>query len=301
MPMTRITRRQIALTLAGVPLLSALPRTATAGADAGPDALTRALPALEQRLGGRLGVYVLDTQSGRQWTWRADERFPMCSTFKVLACGAVLARVDAGEEALGRRIRFKAEDLVTYSPVTELHASGGGMPLGALCEAAMTRSDNTAANLILRSLGGPAAVTAFARTLGDPATRLDRWETALNEAQPGDPRDTTTPAAMGRNLRTLLLGPHLAPASREQLARWLQANRTGDARLRAGLPAAWRVGDKTGSGDFGTSNDVAVIWPPGRAPVIASVYVTECGAAFEDRNAAIADVARALPAALEAA
>ena len=296
-----MTRRGFSLALAGLPLLRISPPAVAASMDAGPDALSRALPALERRLGARLGVHVLDTQSGRQWAQRADERFPMCSTFKVLACAAVLARVDAGVEDLGRRIRFGAGELVTYSPVTELHARGDGMRLGELCEAAMTRSDNTAANLILRSLGGPAAVTAFARGLGDTATRLDRWETALNEARPGDVRDTTTPAAMGRNLRALLLDAHLAPASREQLARWLLANRTGDARLRAGLPAAWRVGDKTGSGDFGTANDVAVIWPPGRAPVIASVYITETGASMDERNAAIADIARALPAALDAA
>lgn len=293
--MPHLTRRQLALALGSLPLLTALPAAARDPAEAPQDALSRALPAIERRLDARLGVHVLDTQSGRQWAHRAHERFPMCSTFKLLACAAVLARVDAGAEDLERRIRFGAGDLVTYSPVTEPHAGGAGLRLAELCEAAMTRSDNTAANLILRSLGGPDAVTAFARSLGDDTTRLDRWETSLNEARPGDARDTTTPAAMGANLRALLLGRHLGSASREQLKRWLLDNRTGDARLRAGLPVGWRVGDKTGSGDFGTANDVAVIWPPGRAAVIASVYITQTGASFEARNAAIADVARQLP------
>lgn len=294
MPMTR---RAALVALGGLPLPAALPRAAFAGADAArEDALSRALPALEQRLGARLGVHVLDTHTGRQWAHRADERFPMCSTFKLLACAAVLARVDKGIEDLARRIRFQAGDLVAYSPVTKQHAGAQGLLLGELCEAAMTHSDNTAGNLVLRSLGGPAAVTAFARSLGDEATRLDRWETALNEARPGDPRDTTTPAAMGASLRALVLGQRLAPGSREQFVRWLLANRTGDARLRAGLPAAWRVGDKTGSGDFGTASDVAVIWPPGRPAVFASVYITQTAAAFDDRNAAIADIARALSA-----
>lgn len=295
-----VTRRSISQTLAALPLLQALPRAARAGDAAALDTLPQALHGIERRLGARLGVHILDTQTGRQWAHRADERFPMCSTFKVLACAAVLARVDAGDENLARRIRIHTGDLVTYSPVTELHVNGEGLPLGDLCEAAMTRSDNTAGNLILRSLGGPSAVTAFARTLGDRTTRLDRWETALNEARPGDPRDTTSPAAMSHNLSALVLGKHLKADSRDRLVRWLLANRTGDARLRAGLPAAWRVGDKTGSGDFGTANDVAVIWPAGRAAIIASVYITQTDASFDDRNAAIADIARALARAMNA-
>nr|WP_232540149.1 class A beta-lactamase [Azohydromonas aeria] len=289
-----MTRRAASLALGSLPLLTALPRAVFAGTDPAQDALSRALPVMEERLGARLGVHILDTHTGHQWTHRAGERFPMCSTFKVLACAAVLARVDAGADNLKRRIRFQGSDLVTYSPVTEPHAGREGLLLSELCEAAMTRSDNTAGNLILRSLGGPAAVTAFARSLGDEATRLDRWETALNEARPGDPRDTTTPAAMSTCLQALVLDQRLAPESRGQFVRWLLANRTGDARLKAGLPATWRIGDKTGSGDFGTANDVAVIWPPGRSAVIASVYITQTVASFDDRNAAIAEIARVL-------
>ncbi len=262
--------------------------------------LQEKLVALETRLGARLGAVILDTATGRAWRRRPDERFPMCSTFKLLACAAVLARVDAGEESLDRRIRFQPADLVSYSPVTETRVGGDGTTLAEICAAAMTRSDNTAGNLVLASLGGPGGVTAFARSLDDRATRLDRWETELNEATPGDPRDTTTPAAMAANLHALLLGDRLSPAGRAQLAAWLADNRTGDAKLRAGVPDGWRVGDKTGGGDHGTMNEVAVVWPPDQAPLLVSIYMTGTEASFDDRNAAIAAIGRALPAALEA-
>ena len=258
------------------------------------DSLGDRLAEIEQGIAGRLGVAVLDTGTGRRWEHRSTERFPMCSTFKVLACAAVLARVDAGREDLGRRIRFGAGDVVDYSPVTKGRAGGDGMLLTEVCEAAMTRSDNTAGNLILASLGGPSGVTGYARTLGDAVTRLDRVETDLNEARPGDPRDTTTPIAMAGNLRSLVVGASLTPASRDQLTAWLVANRTGDAKLRAGLPVGWRVGDKTGGGDQGTMNDVAVIWPPRREPLVVSVYMTETNASFDDRNAAVAAIGRAV-------
>jgi beta-lactamase class A len=222
-----------------------------------------------------------------------DERFAMCSTFKLLAGAAVLARVDAGKERLDRRVAYAKSDLVTYSPVTEKHV-GAGMTLAELCEAAITVSDNTAGNLLLASLGGPQGFTDFARTLGDTMTRLDRIETALNEATPGDPRDTTTPAAMLANIRTLVLGDALTEPSRGQLKAWMLANKTGGGRLRAGLPGDWAVGDKTGSGEFGTTNDVGVIWPPGRAPIVVTIYFTETKAALEQRIAVLASVGRAV-------
>lgn len=251
-----------------------------------------ALAALEARLGARLGVAVQDTGSGRRWAHRGDERFPMCSVFKAMAGAAVLAMVDDGREDLQRRILFEAGTLVPWSPVTETRVGGHGMTLAELCEAAITRSDNTAGNLLLQELGGPAGLTAFMRRLGDATSRLDRWETALNEATPGDPRDTTTPAAMAANFQALLAGPALGPRSRERLAAWLVASRTGDAKLRAGLPAAWRVGDKTGAGAHGTMNDVAIAWPPGRAPIVVSAFITQTGASLEQRNAALAEVGR---------
>lgn len=246
---------------------------------------------IERRVKGRLGVAVLDTHTGRSWTHRGNERFAMCSTFKILACSAVLARVDSGRDDLERRIVYTNDDLVTYSPVTQDHRE---MSLGALCAAAMTHSDNTAANLVLKTLGGPRGVTRFARSIGDDMSRLDRWETALNSAIPGDARDTTTPMAMARNLRALTIGDVLSPGSRAQLVDWMMANTTGDARLRAGLPRGWRIGDKTGTGDRGTSNDVAIAWPDGRGPVIISVYLTGSPASPAERDAAIAAVGQAV-------
>jgi beta-lactamase class A len=205
----------------------------------------------------------------------------------------VLARVDAGKEKLERRIRYDAKDLVTYSPVTEKRVAAG-MTLAELCDAAITLSDNTAGNLLLANLGGPQGLTAFMRTLGDQVTRLDRIETDLNEALPGDPRDTTTPAAMAADIRALLFGDALSETSRGQLRRWLVNNKTGDTRLRAGVPAGWIVGDKTGTGGHGSNNDVGVIWPPGRAPIIVTAYLTESPGPAERRNAAIAAVASAV-------
>jgi len=249
------------------------------------------LAALERANGGRLGVAALDLGSGRRISHRADERFALCSTFKFLAASLVLARVDRGQEQLDRRIAFTEKELVPYSPTTREH-TGAGMTLAEICEAALTLSDNTAGNLMLASFGGPVALTTYARTLGDDLTRLDRIETDLNEARTGDPRDTTTPAAMLENLRRIVLGDALSASSRKQIVDWLVDNKTGAKRLRAGLPKEWRVGDKTGTGSNGAANDIAVIWPPGRAPLIVSVYFAEATIADEARNAVIAEVGR---------
>ena len=243
----------------------------------------RALPAnladefarIERESGGRLGVAVLDTGSGARAGHHAGDRFPMCSTFKLLAAAAVLKRIDEGKEKLDRRITFEAGDIVVNSPVTQKHVGGDGMTLAEICEAAMTVSDNTAGNLILTSLGGPQAITAFARSLGDPMTRLDRNEPTLNEAVPGDPRDTTTPEAMLKNVQTLVLGDALSAASKEQLTKWL-------------------VGNKTGAGERGTTNDVGVLWPPEGKPIIVAIYLTETTAPAEKRNATLAAVGRAV-------
>ena len=259
-----------------------------------PGTLTADLARLEFENGGRLGVAVHDTGSGAKAGHRDGERFPMCSTFKLLAAAAVLKRVDGGQERLDRRIVFTASDIVVNSPITKERVGGNGMTLAELCEAAMIVSDNTAGNLILASLGGPQAITEYARTLGDTITRLDRIEPDLNEAVPGDPRDTTTPQAMLGNVRNLVLGKALSTASKEQLIKWLRGNKTGDTRLRAGLPAGWLTGDKTGSGERGTTNDVGVVWPPGRAPIVVAIYFTETTVTAEKRNAVLAAVGRAL-------
>lgn len=246
---------------------------------------------LERDSGGRLGVAVLDGASGAFFGWREDERFPMCSTFKFLLTGAVLAGVDRGEWDLERRIPIRRDDLIAHSPVTERHVGPNGLAVATLCEATMTQSDNAAANLLLPLVGGPAGLTAALRGWGDATTRQDRYEPHLNDGPSGDERDTTTPRAMTGHLRHLVLGDTLKPASRTQLTAWLIANRTGDRRLRAGLPKHWRVGDKTGSGP-GTSNDVAVIWPPDRAPLLVATYLTGSPHADDRRSAILAAVAR---------
>jgi len=251
-----------------------------------------ALADLERRSGGRLGVAALDTASERQAGHRSDERFPICSTFKFLAAALVLARVDRGQERLDRRIIYADKDLVTYSPVTKAHVGPACLAVAEICEAAVTLSDNTAGNLMLASFGGPAALTDYARSLGDGLTRLDRVETQLNEAAPGDPRDTTTPNAMLGDMQRLLVGDALSVDSRQHLAGWLLASKTGAKRVRAGLPSDWRVGDKTASGNNGTANDIAIAWPPGRAPILVAVYFTGSTIADDARSAVIADAGR---------
>jgi beta-lactamase class A len=247
---------------------------------------------LEGRHGGRLGVAVLDTASNTLIANRGEERFALCSTFKFLATAFVLARVDRKEESLARRIVYARDYLVPYSPITEKHVGEGGLSVGEICEAAMTLSDNTAGNLLLDSFGGPEGLTAYMRSLGDRVTRLDRRETALNEAKPGDPRDTTTPNAMLEILRKTVLGTALSTSTREQLTEWLVANKTGDKRLRAGVPKDWRIGDKTGSGENNATNDIAVMWPPGRAPIIVAAYYAEAHASGDECNAVLSEIGR---------
>ncbi|CAN7439725.1 class A beta-lactamase [Acidovorax sp. LjRoot129] len=261
------------------------------GAAALPDTgWLEALARIEASVGGRVGVAVLDTHTGRQIAHRGGERFPMASTFKLLLAAQTLRRVDQGQDKLDRRITYAKKDLVTYSPVTEPHADGAGLTVEELCAGTMTLSDNTAANLLLASNGGPAALTAYVRSLGDSITRLDRNEPALNEAKPGDPRDTTTPQAMVHCIQVLALGDALSPASREKLQGWLLANKTGDKRLRARLPEGWKAGEKTGTASRGTSNDAGVFWPPGRKPVVVSCYLTGGEAPPEQREAAMAEI-----------
>jgi beta-lactamase class A len=254
------------------------------------------LERIEAESGGRLGVAVRYIGARCFVGHRSDERFPMCSTFKLLAAAAVLKRVEKGEETLDRRVKIAASDIVVNSAVTKDRVGGEGMTMAELCQAAMTFSDNTAGNLVLAGLGGPQALTAYARSLGDAVTRLDRIEPDLNEALADDVRDTTSPTAMLKNIEALVLGNALAEQSRQQLTGWLLGNKTGDTRLRAGLPAEWRVGDKTGSGEHGTTNDVGVAWPPGSAPLLVAIYLTGTMANGDQRNRTIASVGRAIAA-----
>lgn len=289
--MTVMLTRRATLIGAATLLWSAPLRAATAPHAEALRAAEVEITALEQQNGGRLGVMVADTDTGAAIMHRADERFPLCSTFKFLAAAAILRRVDAGSERLDRRIVYRASDLVTYSPITKEHVDEG-MPLDAICAAAIEWSDNTAGNLMLGTIGGPQGVTQYVRSLGDPVTRLDRTETALNSAIPGDERDTTSPRAMIGDVRRILLGEELSAASRKQLEAWLIDDRVSAKRIRAGLPPTWRAGDKTGSGDNGTANTIAILWPPTGGPILAAVYYTGSSAAAEIRNGVHAEIGR---------
>ncbi|MGU7779115.1 PEN family class A beta-lactamase, Bcc-type [Burkholderia sp. PU8-34] len=293
-------RRTLLLAAATAPLVLAVsacasPRAGTAsGASAeSPDVFA----ALEREAGGRLGVCAIDTATGRRVQHRADERFPFCSTFKAMLSAAVLAQSVERPALLQQRVTYRQADLVRYSPVTERHV-GAGMTVAELCTAAVQYSDNSAANLLLKLIGGPPALTAFARSIGDDTFRLDRWETELNTALPGDLRDTTTPAAMSASLRVLAAGDALPAPQRAQLVDWLRGNTTGDKRIRAGVPAGWQVGDKTGTGDYGTTNDAGVLWPPARGPIVLTVYYTQAHADAKAKDDVIASATRIAIAAL---
>lgn len=274
-------------------LAFALPTSAFGG-----PTLADAIGAAERRSGGRLGVGVVDLATGARFDHRGDERFAMCSTFKFPLSGAVLAAVDAGRLRLDRTIPIPRGPLVGNSPGVEKH-KGGTMTIDQLCAATMTLSDNAAANLLLPLIGGVDGFNAFVARLGDRATRLDRHEPELNTAIHGDARDTTTPLAMLGTMRAMLFGQTLSPAARAKLTGWLLANTTGATRLRAGVPRRWRVGDKTGSGENGTYNDVAVLWPARtRRPILVTCYLTGATVPQAMAHAVHADVARAVAAAV---
>ena len=247
---------------------------------------------IEERTGARIGVAALDTASDKRLDYRSEERFPMCSTFKFLAAAAVLKRVDDGQEKLDRFVTYGAKDILEYAPVTKEHLKDGGMTLGALCAAAIEQSDNTAGNLLLDTIGGPGGLTNFVRSIGDKMTRLDRKEPELNSAIPGDERDTTTPAAMCADMQRLQLGNVLSESSRNQPEDWLRRNETGSLMIRAGIPKTWTVGDKTGRGANGATNDIAIIRPPGRAPILIAIYFIGSTSSADDRAAIVAEAAR---------
>lgn len=265
------TRREVLLAAAG---LFAAGRAAGAQ-DRASSVASAALAALETRTGGRLGVGLLDTGSGRIAGHRLDERFAMCSTFKLALAGLVLREAAQGRLRLDDAVPVTKADLVAYAPVVEPRV-GQTMTVAALAEATQTTSDNAAANLLLARLGGPAGFTAALRALGDTVTRLDRLEPQLNLVVPGDDRDTTSPRAMAETLRRLLTGDVLPAPSRERLIGWMVATTTGMKRLRAGLPAAWRSGDKTGTAQADAMtdkvNDIGMTWPPGKAPIVITAY-----------------------------
>jgi beta-lactamase class A len=281
-------------------LLAALAAAAVAPVDARRQEPTAAaLAAAEKAVGGRLGVGILDTGSGRIVGQRLDERFAMCSTFKLALAAMVLREADAGRLSLDERIVYTKADLQSYAPITSQHLADGHMTVVALAEAAQTTSDNTAANLLLRRLGGPARFTASVRQAGDAVTRLDRFEPTLNLVVPGDDRDTTTPRAMATLVAKYLTTDYLSAAARERLIGWMVATTTGQKRIRAGFPADWRAGDKTGTAQADEMtdkvNDIAIAFPPGRAPLVVTAYfdsVRKTGATQPGDEAALAAAGR---------
>ena len=281
-----LSRRDLLLRILPI---CALHRPLFALAEATPEG---SFAAIEQGIGCRLGVAALDTGTGRRLEYRASELFAMCSTFKFLLAACILKGVDAGQEDLKRPIHYTEKDLLEYAPITRAHLKQGTMKVGDLCAAAIAVSDNTAANLLLVQIGGPEGLTAFIRSLGNQLTRLDRKEPDLNEARPGDPRDTTSPAAMVDSMQKLLVGDVLTASSRSQLASWMEQCSTGGNRLRAGMPRDWRAGDKTGTGDNGAIGDIGIFWPPNKPPILIAAYVMEGMAAREAREQAIAAVGR---------
>ena len=278
--------------LIGIAAVFAVGRAQAQSSDEAPKAFTDRLATLEKQAGGRLGVAVLDTSGGNRFAYRGDERFPMCSTSKFLTAAAILARVDASKDRLDRRLSYGESDLLEYAPVTKAHLVEGGMTIEALCAAAIEMSDNTAANLLLQVIGGPLGLTAFLRSQGDERTRLDRTEPELNESVPGDDRDTTTPTAMLTSMSRFLVGDALKPASRTLLQGWMIDCKTGAQGLPASVPNGARIGHKTGSGEHGTSNDIAIVWRVGRKPVLITTYLTSSPADPSGRDAIIAECGR---------
>ncbi|MDT3398881.1 class A beta-lactamase [Streptomyces sp. B1866] len=297
----RMSRRALLACGAGAAVAAAGPGTAAYASAPGGAAVVRRLRDLERAHGARLGVYALDTATGRSVAYRASELFPMCSVFKTVAVAAVLRDLDRNGEFLARRFFYTAQDVeragggaITSRPEN----LANGLTAEELCEAAIRHSDNAAANLLLRELGGPTSVTRFCRSVGDRVTRLDRWEPELNSAEPWRVTDTTTPRAIAGTYARLVLGGALEPADRERLTGWLRGNTTGGRRLRAGLPAGWTVGDKTGTGAHGTTNDAAVAWPPGRGPIVMAVLTTYREPDAPMNEPLLAETAAALAAAL---
>ncbi|POT57669.1 class A beta-lactamase [Citrobacter amalonaticus] len=283
-------RQAVLIATAVVPLLmgstSLWARTAT-----DVSTIKQKLTALEKSSGGRLGVALIDTADDSQLLYRGDERFAMCSTSKVITAAAVLKQSEDDKNVLHQKMSIKKSDLTNWNPITEKNVDGE-MTLAELSAAALQYSDNTAMNKLIDHLGGTDNVTAFARSIGDTTFRLDRTEPTLNTAIPGDERDTSTPLAMAKSLRNLTLGNALGATQRAQLVEWMKGNTTGGKSIRAGLPASWVVGDKTGGGDYGTTNDIAVIWPENHAPLILVTYFTQPQQDAKDRKDVLAAAAK---------
>jgi beta-lactamase class A len=273
-------------------LLSALPALIAWPALAREDA-PPALAAYERDTGGRVGLYAESLATRHKIVWRADERFVMCSTFKASLAAMVLALVDRGQDDLQQMISYGPQDVPDWwAPVAKRNLPVGAMSVADMCGAAVEYSDNTCANLLLARIGGPAALTTFWRSIGDRFSRLDHNEPVLNRSPPGDPHDTTTPAAMAASLRRLLLGNVLSPVSRERLIGWMVDCKTGDDRLRGGIPKGWRIADKTGNNGKDASGDIAMAWPKPDSPVLICLCVQGGAPSTPQIEAVFADIGR---------
>lgn len=260
--------------ISGIVLLAATGCSLSAHAAFDQQTLQKKIEMLENKSGGKLGLTIVDTSDGTTYSWRGDEKFPLCSTSKVMVVAAILKKSESNTNLLAKKITINKSDMVNYNPITSKYIDSS-MTITELSKAALQYSDNAAMNKLLSYLGGPRYATQFARTIGDKAYRLDRNEPGLNTAIPGDSRDTTTPSAMAETLNKLILGNALKKEQKAKLTEWMKGNTTGLNSIKAGLPAEWIVADKTGSGDYGTTNDVAVIWPKNHAPVILTTYFTQ--------------------------
>ncbi|WP_442943226.1 class A beta-lactamase [Nocardia sp. NBC_00565] len=288
--------RSVVLTMVTLPLIGACGSEANDPAPVAPTmaAASAQFTGIEQQHQARLGVFAVDTASGKTVGYRQDERFAMMSTFKTLACAALLREHPLATGYFEQIIHFTQADVAAAggSAVTGTRIETG-MSVSELCDAAITRSDNAAGNELLKLLGGPQSLTQFLRSIGDQVSRLDRWEPTLNTAIPGDEQDTTTPAAIAADYRALTVGDALGAPERAQLTAWLVANTTGDSRIRAGLPAGWKTGDKTGTGDYGSANDVAVTWPAdSAAPIVIAVLTTHTAPDAKADNALVAEATK---------
>lgn len=286
-----MNRRSALATAAAALLFGCGTRNSVAAAAVG-----ERLAAIRSRLGGRLGVHWYDTQTGRRIGFDDDSRYAMASTFKMLLAAAVLSKVDRGELALAKKLPFGEKDMLPTAPVSLKFLPDGAIPVEDACQAIVEVSDNTAANLLLKEIGGPEAFTKFARRIGDDTTRLDRIELDLNSNLPGDLRDTTTPKAMVASMEQVLLKDTLSPTSRAMLTEWMISATPGLQRIRAGLPSGWKAGDKTGTGRNGAVNDLAILWPLGRKPILVAIYLSESKKPNDDLVAAHAEIARELSA-----
>ena len=252
--------------------------------------LIQAVQSEESALQARVGMTVFDANTGTTWNYRGDERFPLNSTHKTFSCAALLAKVDGKSLSLSQSVSISKEMLVTYSPITEKSLSPETVTLGRICQAAVSYSDNTAANVVFDAIGGATGFNAYMRSIGDEQTRLDRKEPELNEGTPGDVRDTTTPNAIVNSLRKILLDDGLSVSSRSELTQWMLDDQVAGALLRASLPSDWKIADKTGAGGYGSRSIVAVIWPPSKQPLVVGIYITQTKASMQASNQAIARI-----------